>query len=109
MYNSAADDSMEEWNYGSQNDMLNSTSLDKFRWSHKRTGSSSSSSTAGRKELDARERGIERGSYAGVGVASDRRVKPVVFFEESEPKEWAGQVEPVVFLIKFLLDLVLHL
>ncbi|KAK4368620.1 hypothetical protein RND71_012412 [Anisodus tanguticus] len=84
---------------GSQNDSSNSASLDKFRWSYKRTGSSSSSSTAGRKELEARLKGISSGEVTPVSAsASGRRVEPVVFVEESEPKEWVAQVEPGVLI-----------
>lgn len=83
---------------GSQNDS-DSASLDKFRWSYKRTGSSSSSSTAGRKELEARLKGISSGEVTPVSAsASGRRVEPVVFVEESEPKEWVAQVEPGVLI-----------
>ncbi|XP_016454759.1 protein Brevis radix-like 4 [Nicotiana tabacum] len=84
---------------GSQNESSDSASLDKFRWSYKRTGSSSSSSTAGRKELEARLKGISSGEVTPVSAsASGRRVEPVVFVEESEPKEWVAQVEPGVLI-----------
>ncbi|KAG5596005.1 hypothetical protein H5410_037237 [Solanum commersonii] len=76
-----------------------SDSLDKFRWSYKRTGSSSSSSTAGRKELEARLKGISSGEVTPVSAsASGRRAEPVVFVEESVPKEWVAQVEPGVLI-----------
>ncbi|KAL2229136.1 protein Brevis radix-like 4 [Sesamum indicum] len=73
--------------------------LDKFRWSYRRTGSSSSnsSSTAGRRELEARLKGISSGEGTPAS-ASGRRVDPVVFVEESEPKEWVAQVEPGVLI-----------
>lgn len=81
---------------GSQND---SDSAASFRWSYRRTGSSSSSSTAGRKELEARLRGISSGEVTPVSAsASGRRAEPVVFVEESEPKEWVAQVEPGVLI-----------
>ncbi|KAL8035983.1 hypothetical protein ABFX02_12G129900 [Erythranthe guttata] len=70
---------------------------DKFRWSYRRTGSSSSTSTAGRKELKARLKGISNGEETPVS-ASGRRVDPVVFVEESESKEWVAQVEPGVLI-----------
>lgn len=80
---------------GSQND----SDSDKFRWSYKRTGSSSSSSTAGRKELEARLKGISSGEVTPVSAsASGRRAEPVVFVEENEPKEWVAQVEPGVLI-----------
>ncbi|KAK4432839.1 protein Brevis radix-like 4 [Sesamum alatum] len=73
--------------------------LDKFRWSYRRTGSSSSnsSSTAGRRELEARLKGISSGEGTPAS-ASGRRVDPVVFVEENEPKEWVAQVEPGVLI-----------
>ncbi|KAI3447186.1 hypothetical protein Pfo_003851 [Paulownia fortunei] len=76
-----------------------SVALDKFRWSYRRTGSSSSnsSSTAGRRELEARLKGISSGEGTPAS-ASGRRVDPVVFVEESEPKEWVAQVEPGVLI-----------
>ncbi|KAK6151994.1 hypothetical protein DH2020_014629 [Rehmannia glutinosa] len=72
---------------------------DKFRWSYRRTGSSSSnsSSTAGRRELEARLKGISSGEGTPAS-ASGRRAEPVVFVEESEPKEWVAQVEPGVLI-----------
>lgn len=76
------------------------TAVDKFRWSYRRTGSSSSnsSSTAGRRELQARLKGITSGEGAPAASASGRRVDPVVFVEEREPKEWVAQVEPGVLI-----------
>ncbi|CAI9765954.1 unnamed protein product [Fraxinus pennsylvanica] len=74
-----------------------SVASDRFRWSYKRTGSSNSS---GRKELQIRLKGISSGEGTPTS-ASGRRVDPVVFVEESEPKEWVAQVEPGV-LITFL-------
>ncbi|KAL8456622.1 hypothetical protein ACS0TY_034742 [Phlomoides rotata] len=74
--------------------------LEKFRWSYRRTGSSNSSSTAGRRELEARLKGISSGEGTPAS-ASGRRIDPIVFVEESEPKEWVAQVEPGV-LITFL-------
>ncbi|KAL8498063.1 hypothetical protein ACS0TY_021409 [Phlomoides rotata] len=76
-----------------------SVAADKFRWSYRRTGSSSSNS-AGRRELLARLKGITSGEGMPAS-ASGRRVDPVVFVEESEPKEWVAQVEPGV-LITFM-------
>lgn len=73
---------------------------EKFRWSYRRTGSSNSSSTAGRRELEARLKGISSGEGTPAS-ASGRRIDPIVFVEESEPKEWVAQVEPGV-LITFL-------
>ncbi|KAL3625356.1 hypothetical protein CASFOL_030810 [Castilleja foliolosa] len=72
---------------------------DRFRWSYRRTGSSSStsSSTAGRRELEARLKGISSGDGTPASV-SGRRADPVVFVEESEPKEWVAQVEPGVLI-----------
>ncbi|XP_057768196.1 protein Brevis radix-like 4 [Salvia miltiorrhiza] len=69
---------------------------DRFRWSYRRAGSSgsNSSSALGRRQLEARLKGTP-------ASASGRRVDPVVFVEESEPKEWVAQVEPGV-LITFL-------
>ncbi|KZV18990.1 mechanosensitive ion channel protein 10-like [Dorcoceras hygrometricum] len=77
-----------------------SVAPDKFRWSYRRTGSFNSSSTAGRRELEARLKGISSGEGTPAS-ASGRRVDPIVFVEESEPKEWVAQVEPGV-LITFL-------
>ncbi|XP_073132163.1 protein Brevis radix-like 4 [Henckelia pumila] len=77
-----------------------SVAPDKFRWSYRRTGSFNSSSTAGRRELEARLKGISSGEGTPAS-ASGRRVDPIVFVEESEPKEWVAQVEPGV-LITFM-------
>ncbi|PIN19852.1 hypothetical protein CDL12_07475 [Handroanthus impetiginosus] len=74
-----------------------SVASEKFRWSYRRTGSSNSSSTAGRRELEARLKGISSGEGTPAS-ASGRRVEPVVFVEESEPKEWVAQVEPGVLI-----------
>lgn len=52
---------------------------------------------AGRRELEARLKGISSGEGAAA-AASGRRVDPVVFVEESEPKEWVAQVEPGVLI-----------
>lgn len=75
---------------------------ERFRWSNRRAGSSgsNSSSAAGRRQLEARLKGISSGEGTPAS-ASGRRVDPVVFVEESEPKEWVAQVEPGV-LITFL-------
>lgn len=74
-----------------------SVASERFRRSYKRTGSSNSS---GRKELQIRLKGISSGEGTPAS-ASGRRVDPVLFVEESEPKEWVAQVEPGV-LITFL-------
>ncbi|KZV29659.1 protein Brevis radix-like 4 [Dorcoceras hygrometricum] len=70
------------------------------QWSYLRTGSCSSSTSAGRRELEARLKGISRGDGTPLSTSS-RRVDPLVFVEEREPKEWVAQVEPGV-LITFL-------
>lgn len=85
--------------YGSGGES-DSVAQEKFRWSYRRTGSSNSSSTAGRRELEARLKGISSGEGTPAS-ASGRRIDPIVFVEESEPKEWVAQVEPGV-LITFL-------
>ncbi|CAL9027605.1 unnamed protein product [Prunus brigantina] len=71
---------------------------DRFRWSYRRTGSSSSTTprTWG-KEMEARLKGISSGEGTP-NSASGRRVDPVVFVEEREPKEWVAQVEPGVLI-----------
>ncbi|XP_073290454.1 protein Brevis radix-like 4 [Primulina huaijiensis] len=74
-----------------------SATSEKFRWSYRRTGSFNSSSTAGRRELEARLKGISSGEGTPAS-ASGRRVDPIVFVEESEPKEWVAQVEPGVLI-----------
>ncbi|XP_075474895.1 protein Brevis radix-like 4 [Primulina tabacum] len=64
--------------------------LDEFR-------RSSCRSTEGMKELEGKVKGICGGG--GIpAVANDRRVNPVVFEEESEPKEWVAQVERGVLI-----------
>ncbi|KAG9151059.1 hypothetical protein Leryth_002642 [Lithospermum erythrorhizon] len=76
---------------------------EKFRWTYKRSGSFNSAS-AGRKELEARLKGISSGEATPLTLsasASGRRVDQIVFVEENEPKEWVAQVEPGV-LITFL-------
>ncbi|KAL3642904.1 hypothetical protein CASFOL_013719 [Castilleja foliolosa] len=69
---------------------------ERFRSAYRRTGSSNS----GRRELEARLKGISSGEGTPVS-ASGRRLETVVFVEENEPKEWVAQVEPGV-LITFL-------
>lgn len=80
-----------------RNGAISAGEADKFRWSYRRTGSSNSSSTAGRRELEARLKGISSGEGTPAS-ASGRRIDPVVFVEESEPKEWVAQVEPGVLI-----------
>ncbi|KAG6772028.1 protein Brevis radix-like 4 [Populus alba x Populus x berolinensis] len=76
---------------------------EKFRWSLRRTGSSSSTTprTWG-KEMEARLKGISSSSGEGTPNSvngSGRRVDPpIVFVEEKEPKEWVAQVEPGVLI-----------
>ncbi|XP_059634777.1 protein Brevis radix-like 4 [Cornus florida] len=73
---------------------------ERFRWSYRRTGSSNSSSTNLRpwgKEMEARLKGISSGERTPAS-ASGRRVDPIVFVEENEPKEWVAQVEPGVLI-----------
>ncbi|XP_022754811.1 protein Brevis radix-like 4 isoform X2 [Durio zibethinus] len=73
---------------------------DRFRWSYRRTGSSSSVTprTWG-KEMEARLKGISSSSgEATPKSVSGRRVEPIVFVEENEPKEWVAQVEPGVLI-----------
>ena len=80
-----------------------STEWEGYRWSYRRTGSSSSSNaTRGwGKEMEARLKGISSGEGTP-NSSSGRRVDPVVLFvEENEPREWVAQVEPGV-LITFL-------
>ncbi|KAL3535555.1 hypothetical protein ACH5RR_004016 [Cinchona calisaya] len=82
---------------GTESESVLSAASERFRRSYRRTGSSNSSSTAGRKELEARLKGISSGEGTPVS-ASGRRVDPVVFEEENEPKEWVAQVEPGVLI-----------
>ncbi|XP_057419471.1 protein Brevis radix-like 4 [Lotus japonicus] len=75
---------------------------DRFRWSYRRTGSSSSTTTtrgAWGKEMEARLKGISSGEGTP-NSASGRRTEPVavLFVEENEPKEWVAQVEPGVLI-----------
>ncbi|CAI0387809.1 unnamed protein product [Linum tenue] len=77
---------------------------ERFRWSLKRTGSSSSTTprTWG-KEMEARLKVISSSSGEATPTTSvngsGRRVEPpIVFVEESEPKEWVAQVEPGVLI-----------
>ncbi|XP_028209220.1 protein Brevis radix-like 4 isoform X3 [Glycine soja] len=72
---------------------------DRFRWSYRRTGSSSSTTTrTWGKEMEARLKGISSGEGTP-NSASGRRAEPVVLFvEENEPKEWVAQVEPGVLI-----------
>ncbi|KAH9801830.1 protein Brevis radix-like 4 [Citrus sinensis] len=75
---------------------------DRFRWSYRRTGSSSSTTprTTWGKEMEARLKGISSSSGEATPIksVSGRRVDPVVFIEENEPKEWVAQVEPGVLI-----------
>ncbi|OMO67227.1 hypothetical protein CCACVL1_20694 [Corchorus capsularis] len=73
---------------------------DRFRWSYRRTGSSSSATprTWG-KEMEARLKGISSSSGEATPKSlSGRRADSIVFVEESEPKEWVAQVEPGVLI-----------
>ncbi|XP_010047509.2 protein Brevis radix-like 4 [Eucalyptus grandis] len=87
---------------GGQSRLRNSSESDadsdRFRWSYRRQGSSSSNTPKpwGKAELEARLKGISSGE-ATPKSASGRR-DPVVFVEESEPKEWVAQVEPGVLI-----------
>lgn len=58
---------------------------------------SNCSSTEGMKEMEGKVKGI-CGGGGMPAVANDRRVNPVVFEEESEPKEWVAQVERGVLI-----------
>ncbi|XAR67119.1 hypothetical protein NMG60_11013555 [Bertholletia excelsa] len=64
---------------------------ERFRWSYRRTASSNSSSTGALK-------GISSSGERTPASASGRRPDPIVFVEESEPKEWVAQVEPGVLI-----------
>ncbi|KAJ8750913.1 hypothetical protein K2173_016094 [Erythroxylum novogranatense] len=85
------------------NSMESDVESDRFRWSLRRTGSSSSTTprTWG-KEMEARLKGISSSSGEGTPNSvngSGRRLNPpVVFVEENEPKEWVAQVEPGVLI-----------
>ncbi|KAK9275806.1 hypothetical protein L1049_023076 [Liquidambar formosana] len=74
---------------------------DRFRWSYRRTGSSSSTMTGTArpwgKEMEARLKGISSGEGTPRSL-SGRRPEPVVFVEENEPKEWVAHVEPGVLI-----------
>ena len=76
---------------------------ERFRWSLRRTGSSSSITprTWG-KEMEARLKGISSSSGEGTPNSvnsSGRRVDPpIAFVKEKEPKEWVAQVEPGVLI-----------
>ncbi|CAA3024885.1 Hypothetical predicted protein [Olea europaea subsp. europaea] len=74
-----------------------SAASDRFRLSYRRTGSSNSSSTAGRRELEGRLKGVSSGEGTP-GSASGRQVDSIVFVEDNEPKEWVAQVEPGVLI-----------
>lgn len=71
---------------------------DRFRWSYRRTGSSSSTTprTWG-KEMEARLKGISSGEATPKSM-SRRRADPIVYVLENEPKEWVAQVEPGVLI-----------
>ncbi|XWS72234.1 hypothetical protein CRYUN_Cryun02cG0022300 [Craigia yunnanensis] len=73
---------------------------DRFRWTYRRTGSSSSATPrVWGKEMEARLKGISSSSgEATPKSVSGRRVESIVFVEESEPKEWVAQVEPGVLI-----------
>ncbi|GLU10107.1 hypothetical protein SLE2022_269300 [Rubroshorea leprosula] len=73
---------------------------DRFKWSYRRTGSSSSATprTWG-KEMEARLKVISSSSGEATPKSmSGRRAEPIVFVQESEPKEWVAQVEPGVLI-----------
>lgn len=70
---------------------------ERFRWSYRRTGSSSSTTPRWGKEMEARLKGLSSGEGTPAS-ASGRRVESVVFVEENEPKEWVAQVEPGVLI-----------
>ncbi|KAI9123251.1 hypothetical protein K1719_006140 [Acacia pycnantha] len=82
-----------------QSNIESDTDSDRFRWSYRRTGSSSSTTTrTWGKEMEARLKGISSGEGTP-NSSSGRRVDPVVLFvEENEPKEWVAQVEPGVLI-----------
>ncbi|KGN60518.1 protein Brevis radix-like 4 isoform X1 [Cucumis sativus] len=71
---------------------------ERFKWAYKRSGSLSSTKTrTWGKEMEARLKGISSGEGTPNSL-SGRRVDPVVYVEESEPKEWVAQVEPGVLI-----------
>ncbi|KAL6554923.1 hypothetical protein OROGR_006181 [Orobanche gracilis] len=77
--------------YGGEADLV---AADKFRKLYRRTGSWA----AGRRELDAMLKGISSGDGTPASASGRRLESPVVFVEESEPKEWVAQVEPGVLI-----------
>lgn len=93
--------------YTESDSMTTTSASDRFRWSYRRTGSSNSTMTGtaaaaamGKpwgKEMEARLKGISSGEGTPRS-ASGRRVDPVVFVEENEPKEWVAHVEPGVMI-----------
>lgn len=71
-------------------------SSERFRWSYRRTGSGSSAATG---RLKGGELSSGEGTPSSGSAASSRRLGcPIVFVEESEPKEWVAQVEPGVLI-----------
>ncbi|KAM7276227.1 hypothetical protein ACFE04_018093 [Oxalis oulophora] len=75
------------------------TESDRFNRAFKRSGSSGSGTprTWG-KEMEARLKVISSGETTPNSVSGRRVEPPVVFVEESEPKEWVAQVEPGVLI-----------
>ncbi|KAH7854545.1 hypothetical protein Vadar_015137 [Vaccinium darrowii] len=79
--------------YGESN-----SASERFRWSHRRTASSNSvGSRQWGKEMEERLKGMSSGEGTPAS-ASGRRVDPVVFVEEHEPKEWVAQVDSGVLI-----------
>lgn len=69
---------------------------EKFHYSYRRTGSSSSTPRLWGKEMEARLKGLSSGEGTPASVSG--RAESVVFMEEDEPKEWVAQVEPGVLI-----------
>ncbi|KAF6151121.1 hypothetical protein GIB67_002373, partial [Kingdonia uniflora] len=83
-------------NYADSDIVSNS---ERFQYSHRRTGSSSSTPRLWGKEMEARLKGLSSGE--GTPPSMSGRVQEssmVVLMEDDEPKEWVAQVEPGVLI-----------
>ncbi|XP_052180572.1 protein Brevis radix-like 2 [Diospyros lotus] len=77
-------------------DLEAGSASERFHCSYRRAGSSSSTPTLWRKEMEGRLKGLSSGE--GTPASASGRTESVVFMEDDEPKEWVAQVEPGVLI-----------
>ncbi|KAK6911882.1 Transcription factor BREVIS RADIX, N-terminal domain [Dillenia turbinata] len=69
---------------------------ERFHYSYRSTGSSSSTLRLWGKEMETRLKGLSSGEGTPASVSG--RAESIVLMDEDEPKEWVAQVEPGVLI-----------